>query len=85
MNTARVIMLLLLSTLFLLNTILATNDYHYFSNTAGTDLKKETVPVTSLRKQQQPQRMLVTFDPEAEGLIREHFWIDIGYSLITNS
>ena len=77
MKTVRVMMLLLLSTVCLLNTVLANNDYHFFTDTVRTG-QKETLPGTSLMKQQQLQRMLVTFDPEMKGLIGEHFWIDLG-------
>ena len=59
--------------------ILATsNEYAYFSQYFKPDHQKWEPPTPILHMPQITNKAPITFDPEAEGLIREYIWMDRG-------
>ena len=59
--------------------MLATsNEYTYFSKDFKPEHQKWGPPTPILHMPQITNKAPITFDPEAEGLIREDIWMDRG-------
>ena len=58
--------------------MITASEYPYFSQTDRRDQGKGSKPAKLIKKPQISTKMLVTFDTESEGLIKEYIWIDHG-------